>query len=130
MINPTALFQALADDTRLQMLVLLRQHGELCVCDLVGVLDITQSKASRHLRYLYNAGVVKDRRETVWIHYRIAEDLNPAQLAIVDGIENLLGATKISDLDSRFVNWMQRKFRCGPVIDKIDDFSKLPERVG
>jgi DNA-binding transcriptional ArsR family regulator len=46
-------------------------QDELCVCDIMGVLSITQSKASRHLRYLFNAGLVTDRREGLWKYYRI-----------------------------------------------------------
>ncbi len=45
-------FRALADETRLEMLALVMSHGELCVCDLEQVLGISQSKSSRHLRYL------------------------------------------------------------------------------
>jgi ArsR family transcriptional regulator len=66
------LFKALADETRLKILWLLMGQEELCVCDIMGVLGITQSKASRHLRYLFNAGLVTDRREGLWMYYRIS----------------------------------------------------------
>jgi ArsR family transcriptional regulator len=65
-------FKALADETRLQILWLLLAEEELCVCDIMIVLGITQSKASRHLRYLYNLGWVTDRREGLWMYYRLA----------------------------------------------------------
>jgi ArsR family transcriptional regulator len=65
-------FKSLADETRLQILWLLMIKEELCVCDIMGVIGITQSKASRHLRYLYNLGLVTDRREGLWMYYRIA----------------------------------------------------------
>ena len=107
--NPATLFQALADGTRLQMLSLLRRHGELCVCDLENVLGITQSKASRHLRYLFNAGLVEDRRVAVWIHYRIAENLNPAQTMILDSMETLLDPRLVKALDSKLAAWVKQK---------------------
>ena len=66
------LFKSLADETRLKMLWLLMGREELCVCDIMGVLGITQSKASRHLRYLYHLGWVTDRREGVWMNYRLS----------------------------------------------------------
>lgn len=66
------LFKALADETRLRILNLL-VRGELCVCDIMAVLAIGQSKASRHLACLRNAGLVNDRREGVWMHYSLAE---------------------------------------------------------
>ena len=64
-------FRSLADETRLSMLCLLMQQEELCVCDFMEVLEITQSKASRHLRYLYNVGWVNDRREGSKMKYRL-----------------------------------------------------------
>jgi len=66
------LFKSLADETRLKILWLLMAKEELCVCDIMRVLGITQSKASRHLRYLYHLGWVNDRREGVWMNYRLS----------------------------------------------------------
>ncbi|MCA9773761.1 MAG: winged helix-turn-helix transcriptional regulator [Myxococcales bacterium] len=63
--------KALADPTRLEILALLARHGELCVCDVERVLRITQSKTSRHLRYLEQAGLLQSRRDNVWMYYRI-----------------------------------------------------------
>ncbi len=65
-------FKALAEETRLQILWLLMSQEELCVCDIMRVLGITQSKASRHLRYLFHLGLVTDRRDGLWMNYRLA----------------------------------------------------------
>src|SRR5688500_256294 len=64
-------FRAFSDRTRLRILHLLR-GGELCVCDLVKVLDVPQPKASRHLAYLRRAGLVTARKEGLWMHYSLA----------------------------------------------------------
>ena len=64
-------FKALSDETRLRILALLTA-GELCVCDLMAVLELPQSTVSRHLAYLRNAGLVEDRRQGVWMYYRLA----------------------------------------------------------
>jgi len=64
-------FKSLSDETRLKILWLLSGTEELCVCDIIDVLRITQSKASRHLRYLYHLGWVTDRREGLWMNYRL-----------------------------------------------------------
>lgn len=61
-------FKALSDETRLRILALLA-WGELCVCDLMAILDLPQSTVSRHLAYLRNSGLVTDRREGVWMYY-------------------------------------------------------------
>ena len=65
-------FKSLSDETRLKILWLLSGAEELCVCDVIKVLGITQSKASRHLRYLFHLGWVTDRREGVWMNYRLS----------------------------------------------------------
>ena len=72
MKNEARLFKSLADETRLKILWLLVGQEELCVCDFMRTLNITQSKASRHLRYLYHLGWVTDRREGVWMNYRLS----------------------------------------------------------
>jgi ArsR family transcriptional regulator len=63
-------FKALSDETRLRIMKLL-EHGELCVCDIVAAFDMSQPKVSFHLAALKSAGLVKDRKEGKWMHYRI-----------------------------------------------------------
>lgn len=86
MKNAAQFFKALADETRLKMLWLLFNHEELCVCDIMGALDITQSKASRHLATLRHAGLVVDRREAAWSYYSICpvkSELEKAQIRVL-----------------------------------------------
>jgi len=66
------LFKVLSEVSRLRILALL-QYGELCVCDLMEVLDMPQSTVSRHLAKLKERGLVQDRRSTVWCYYSLAE---------------------------------------------------------
>jgi len=68
-------FKALADETRLRILSLLGA-GELCVCDLMTVLALPQSTISRHLATLRHAGLVEDRRQGVWMYYRLAGEVS------------------------------------------------------
>ncbi|MHB8302590.1 MAG: ArsR/SmtB family transcription factor [Acidobacteriaceae bacterium] len=63
-------FMALADATRLRLLGLMGGR-EICVCYLVETLGQPQSKISRHLAYLRQAGIVSARRDGKWMHYRI-----------------------------------------------------------
>ena len=72
---PEVVFQALADSTRLRCLALIVTHGELCVCELVYALELSQPKISRHLKLLRETGLVADRRERIWVHYRLADTL-------------------------------------------------------
>ncbi len=107
-----AVFRALADETRLQMMALIQKHAELCVCDLENVLGITQSKASRHLRYLLNAGLLQDRRAAIWIYYRVAENLSAEQKAILAVVPNMLDRRTMSALDNKLSVWLKEK-NCG-----------------
>ena len=56
-------FKALSDETRLTIVGLVFRHGQLCVCEVQQILGITQSKASRHLRYLRDAGILEAERD-------------------------------------------------------------------
>ena len=70
MQNLIKAMKALSDETRLRILntLLLR---ECCVCEVMQALDISQSRASRNLGILQNAGFLKTRRDGLWIVYSI-----------------------------------------------------------
>jgi len=63
--------KALSDPIRLRIVLLLQAEGELCVCDLMEVLNLPQSTVSRHLAYLKRSCWVDTRREGVWMYYRL-----------------------------------------------------------
>lgn len=63
------IFKALSDETRLAILGMIFRQGPLCVCEVEALLGITQSKASRHLRYMSNAGVLAATRDGVTVNY-------------------------------------------------------------
>ena len=104
-----AMFKALGDETRLQILGLLLLHGELCVCDFEGLLDISQSKSSRHLRYLYHAGLVENRRVGKWMYYRIPGAPDARCQTILGAVEALLQGAIRDELIRRLEAWFDRK---------------------
>ncbi|MCX8153645.1 MAG: metalloregulator ArsR/SmtB family transcription factor [Candidatus Bathyarchaeota archaeon] len=65
-------FKALADPTRLRILTLLTMR-EICVCEVMAALELTQPTASHHLGILENAGLVKKRKEGKWVFYKLAD---------------------------------------------------------
>ncbi len=108
-------FKALSDETRLRIMALLLENDELCVCDFVGALGETQSKVSRHLRYLYHAGLIKDRREGLWMHYRVSPDLTPEQTIIVQALSEAVREEQKQKLRDALEEWRARKEApCGP----------------
>src|SRR3954452_7630984 len=82
------LFHALSDETRLEIIELLRK-GERCVCELTDTLDAAQSRLSFHLRVLKDAGIVRDRKDGRWVHYELDPDA-------FEEMEALLSAMKPS----------------------------------
>lgn len=76
--SPLPLFKALADDTRLQLVLLIMAEGEVCVCEMTHALNETQPKISRHLALLRQGGLLADRREGQWVYYRLSPSLNDA----------------------------------------------------
>jgi len=71
------LFKALGDPVRLRIVKLL-EGSDLCVCQLTAALGMGQSRISRHLAVLKAAGVIEDKREGKWVHYRICQPLQQA----------------------------------------------------
>ncbi len=69
-------FKALSDEARVRILNLLIEKKEMCITDLEHILDFTQTKTSRHLIYLKNAGIVNIRKEDQWVFYSIREEVH------------------------------------------------------
>ncbi|PRY88950.1 ArsR/SmtB family transcription factor [Mongoliibacter ruber] len=68
------IFKALSEESRVRILHLLLQNKELSISDMEHILDFTQTKTSRHLSYLKNAGLVGSRRVDQWIFYYILDE--------------------------------------------------------
>ena len=80
------LLAALAEPTRLAAIRLLWDGREHCVCELMRDLGATQSRMSRHMAVLKQAGLVVDRRDAQWVRYRRSPDLPETSAAIVDAV--------------------------------------------
>jgi DNA-binding transcriptional ArsR family regulator len=85
----TDLFRALSDETRLKLVVLLFGR-ELCVCQLEAALGISQTKASRHLAVLRHAGLLKTRRDGLWIYYSLEEPRNKVEEYLIRNLRDSL----------------------------------------
>lgn len=72
-------FRGLADATRLRILGLLAVR-EMCVCEVMVALDLTQPTTSHHLRILENVGLVKDRKEGKWVFYSLHDPVKTTDL--------------------------------------------------
>ena len=83
-------FKAFADPIRLRMLGLLA-GGEVCVCNIHECLGIPQPTASRHLAYLRKKGLVRTRKDGLWVHYRLAPLNEPVMATLMTAVAHVLG---------------------------------------
>ena len=91
--------KALSDETRLRILNLLLER-ECCVCEVMQVLDISESRASRNLSALYDAGFLKLRREGLWALYSIdREGLKEHYVNLVEAVKKALDGNETALLD-------------------------------
>jgi ArsR family transcriptional regulator, arsenate/arsenite/antimonite-responsive transcriptional repressor len=105
-------FKALSDEARLKILWLLFNHDELCVCDVMAALGITQSKASRHLITLRHAGIVRGRKEGLWSYYALCPVEDELAKQHLDVLRRTLAKRPDSaPLLAKLHRWLQAKHR-------------------
>jgi len=104
--------KALSDETRLRILNLLLER-ECCVCEVMQALDISQSRASRNLSALYDAGFLKLRKDGVWSFYSIdKEGISGYQSQLIEVVKEALKNNKIVEEDRES---LRRAERVGPI---------------
>ena len=105
------IFKALSDETRLRILCMLLD-GELCVCDIMAVLQLPQSTVSRHLAYLKNSGWVNDRRCGVWMYYSITDNGNTLQKRLLVSLRENLPSLQTAVADRGRLKAISRHNNC------------------
>ncbi|OCA90196.1 winged helix-turn-helix transcriptional regulator [Pradoshia sp. D12] len=78
--------KAVSDPNRLKLLACLKK-GEVCVCDFVDVLQISQPAVSQQVKKLKDAGIILERKKGTWKHFRLNETQQPYIQAIIDQLE-------------------------------------------
>lgn len=98
----TKVFKALSDETKLRILKILQERNEICVCEIMQALNISQSRASRNLGILKNAGFITDRRDGLWVFYSInKEKINEYHIAINELVKDWLNDEEIVQEDRK-----------------------------
>jgi len=104
-------FKALSDETRLRILNLLLER-ECCVCEVMQALDISQTRASRNLSTLYDAGFLKLRKEGLWSLYSIdQEGMKEYFSDLVEAVRKALEGNEVVSLDR---DRLRKAERVGP----------------
>ncbi len=107
-MSPLELFKALSDLTRLQSLLLIQQEHELCVCELMVALELSQPKISRHLALLREIQLLETERRGQWVYYRLSSEL-------ADWVHNIIeqacAQQDLTELSNRLLNMGDRPER-------------------
>ena len=105
------LFKALSDETRIRILKVILER-ECCVCEVMQALDISQSRASRNLGILEDAGFIKSKRDRLWMIYSIAEQTTSSYAAPL--IELLRGSLVNEEIILQDRERLSHAVRVGP----------------
>ena len=101
-------FKVLSDETRLRILNLLLER-ECCVCEVMQALDISQSRASRNLSALYNAGFLRLRKDGLWSLYSIDKEGMKKNLSeLVEVVGKTLEGNEVVSLDRERLQGAER----------------------
>lgn len=111
--QPNVMFRAFSDRTRLRLLHLLR-GGELCVGDLVTILQAPQPTVSRHLAYLRRAGLVAARKNGLWSFYKLAPARGAFHRSLLHCLETCFGDVPEIAGDARRAAKVKRSGGCCP----------------
>jgi ArsR family transcriptional regulator len=112
-------FKVLSDETKMRILNIMIER-ECCVCEVRQALDISQSKASRGLTALYDAGFLKMRKDGLWSLYSLDEEgIKDYQSQVIEAVKKALKHNKITTLDKERLKKAERiGARCTPEIIK------------
>jgi ArsR family transcriptional regulator, arsenate/arsenite/antimonite-responsive transcriptional repressor len=119
------IFKAVSDVTRLRILALIFELGALCVCEVEQLLGITQSKASRHLRYLRDAGILEDRREGLMVNYGLPALPDPELSVMLIVLSGILRAEPLPDARARLSEIRALRSEAGAVAQVVASTSSL-----
>ena len=100
--------KALSDPNRVKIVKLL-QHKTLCVCELQGVLGISQPTVSKHLKVLEEAGLVTYKKDGLWVNYSLA-----------DGSESPYAASMLGNLR----HWLEADPQIEELIPMLTQFDR------
>jgi ArsR family transcriptional regulator, arsenate/arsenite/antimonite-responsive transcriptional repressor len=111
-------FKALSEETRLRIIKLL-EGGELCVCDIVAAMDMIQPKVSFHLAVLKESGLIRDRKQGKWVHYRIDDSDMFRRFLLLSTLERIPAET-VSEDAKRLKDFLKGKHQRASVVSLRD----------
>ena len=104
----TTVFKALSNDTNLRILNVLLSR-ECCVCEVMQALEVSQSKASRHLSILHNIGFLKLKKDGIWsVYYIDIDNLKDYFIKLLEIVRKSLVDNREAELDLERLKFAER----------------------
>jgi ArsR family transcriptional regulator, arsenate/arsenite/antimonite-responsive transcriptional repressor len=113
--NVDLMFRAFSDRTRLRILHVL-QEGELCVGDIVEILEVPQPRVSRHLAYLRKSKLVTTRKTGTWNHYSLSSANSPFHKKLLECLANCFREVPEIQADGMRASKIRKSGGCCPVV--------------
>ncbi|MFA5032968.1 MAG: metalloregulator ArsR/SmtB family transcription factor [bacterium] len=95
------IFEVLGDETRLRIMKILLERDTLCVCEIMQALRINQTRVSKHLRILKDAGLVKSKKKGLWVYYSINKNSSKNMKEILLFLKQMLNEDGILIKDKK-----------------------------
>jgi len=111
--NVDLMFRAFSDRTRLRILHVL-QEGELCVGDIVEILNVPQPRVSRHLAYLRKSKLVTTRKSGTWSHYSLSSATSPFHKKLLECLTNCFREVPEIQADTARAKKVRKSGGCCP----------------
>lgn len=109
------ILKALSDENRIRIVNILLP-GELCVCEIEYLLNMTQTNVSRHLKILKTAGIIERNKQAQWIHYHISESFKSKNSDLVQYIEKNVEAVPACLTDKEnFIKYRESGCGCAQI---------------
>ena len=123
-LNPLPILEALGNNVRLQMLELMASHKEICVCELVQILGLSQSGISSHLTVLRRSGLVRSRKEGLWVFYAVdLEALREAFAEVESGLFRLAALAARENPETRLREKVESGRCCPGALSRLESVS-------
>ena len=101
----TKILKALADESRIRIVALLKERNVLCVCEITEIIGLSQPTISSHLKKLQDAEVITYSKDGLWVNYNLDENMEKE-------VKQLLGAiVRILSEDERIKSDVSRSFK-------------------
>ena len=101
----TKILKALADESRIRMLALLKERNGLCVCEITEIIGLSQPTISSHLKKLQDAEIITYSKDGLWVNYSLDENMEKEVKQLLDSMVQILSE------DERIKSDVSRSFK-------------------